>query len=185
MAWPGPCSGRYMPSPSAHFRDEGSALNIWAVSCPWIRKDLPRLLVLLPGYMVALTRHQYVRRRLRSSRSPIRYQNHIQLSTADTTLSSQRIIDDCTTSYPNSKWDNIRNNMGQDTSRSTSPKSLPTFSGPSSGDCAGVAAWSSSVGYRLKACLLVSTLTSRTRLSTRADKWPPTVFVSNFMFERS
>ncbi|KAF8504329.1 glycoside hydrolase superfamily [Russula emetica] len=50
-------------------------------------------------------------------------------------------------SYPNSKWDNIRNNMGQDTPSSTSPKPLPTSSAPSSGDCAGVAAWGSSIVY--------------------------------------
>ncbi|KAI0275863.1 glycoside hydrolase superfamily [Russula aff. rugulosa BPL654] len=49
--------------------------------------------------------------------------------------------------YPNSKWDNIRNNMGQDTSPSTSPKPLPTSSAPSSGDCVGVAAWSPSIVY--------------------------------------
>lgn len=49
--------------------------------------------------------------------------------------------------YPNSKWDNIRNNMGQVTSPSTSLKPVPTSSAPSSGGCAGVAAWSSSIVY--------------------------------------
>jgi len=37
--------------------------------------------------------------------------------------------------------------MGQDTPSSTSPKPLPTSSAPSSGDCAGVAAWGSSIVY--------------------------------------
>lgn len=72
-------------------------MNIWRVSCPWIRKDPPRSLVLLLGYMVALIRHQYVRRRRPESSQFYTHhhqsdpffnsQNHIQLSaTADTRL---------------------------------------------------------------------------------------------------
>ena len=65
-------------------------MNIWCVSYPWIRKDPPRSLVLLLGYMVALIRHQYVRRRRpessqfyshhHQSDSYFGLQNHIQLS---------------------------------------------------------------------------------------------------------
>ncbi|KAH9994631.1 glycoside hydrolase family 18 and carbohydrate-binding module family 5 protein [Russula vinacea] len=60
--------------------------------------------------------------------------------------------------YPNSKWDNIRNNIGQDTSSSatstprntsasTFTRPLPTSSAPSSGNCIGIVVWSSSIGY--------------------------------------
>ncbi|EKM53324.1 glycoside hydrolase family 18 protein [Phanerochaete carnosa HHB-10118-sp] len=53
--------------------------------------------------------------------------------------------------YPNSKWDNIRNQMGtapgsSPTSSSTAPTTTPT-GGSGSGQCAGVAAWSSSTAY--------------------------------------
>jgi hypothetical protein len=54
--------------PRPRFSRRGSTtLKYLAVSCPWIRKDPPRLSVLPPGYTVALTRHQYVLRRLRRS----------------------------------------------------------------------------------------------------------------------
>lgn len=118
----------------------------------------------------------------------LRFQNHIQLSAADTILSFTAHSNLLLHSYPNSKWDNIRNNMarGHVISPSVPPEPLPASSATSSGDCAGVAVWDSSVGYRLKtSCYLSSTLTSRTRLSTRADKRPPTVFVSSFIFKRS
>ncbi|KAI0300095.1 glycosyl hydrolases family 18-domain-containing protein [Multifurca ochricompacta] len=60
--------------------------------------------------------------------------------------------------YPNSKWDNIRSNMGQGTSSSTTsaPSSTPSSTSstpsststiPSSGACASVAAWSSAIAY--------------------------------------
>lgn len=42
--------------------------------------------------------------------------------------------------YPNSKWDNVKNNMGQGSG--TTPTN-PTD--PGTGQCAGVAAWTSSV----------------------------------------
>ncbi|THH28885.1 hypothetical protein EUX98_g5303 [Antrodiella citrinella] len=45
-------------------------------------------------------------------------------------------------SYPNSKWDNIRSNMGT-SSTSSAPPSGPT--GSPSGQCSGVPAWSSTV----------------------------------------
>ncbi|CDO69059.1 Glycoside Hydrolase Family 18 / Carbohydrate-Binding Module Family 5 protein [Trametes cinnabarina] len=52
--------------------------------------------------------------------------------------------------YPNSEWDNIRNNMGTSSSSSTtsvgSPTTTPT-SQPTGGSCAGVAAWSASSVY--------------------------------------
>jgi hypothetical protein len=44
-------------------------------------------------------------------------------------------------SFPNSKWDNIRNNMGGTPPTTTSP---PTTTTPPSG-CGGVAAWSPGV----------------------------------------
>ena len=63
-------------------------------------------------------------------------------------------------SFPSSKWDNIRSNMGQSGSspstsqpspHSTSPPSTPTTSQPStptgSGKCANVGAWSSGSVY--------------------------------------
>jgi len=53
-------------------------------------------------------------------------------------------------SYPNSKWDNIRNNMGQGGSTApttTVPGTTTGSTGPtnSPGSCGGVAAWSASV----------------------------------------
>ncbi|KAI0036407.1 glycoside hydrolase superfamily [Vararia minispora EC-137] len=71
--------------------------------------------------------------------------------------------------YPNSKWDNIRSNMGQGssgggstttvlpttttvpptttTSTTTTAPSTTTTTNPGSGVCSGIAAWSSSVAY--------------------------------------
>ncbi|KAI9438518.1 glycoside hydrolase family 18 protein [Lactarius indigo] len=60
-------------------------------------------------------------------------------------------------SYPTSKWDNIRSNMGQGNppgttsvpapTSSTSSAPVPTSTTPGSGACAGVAAWSSQIAY--------------------------------------
>lgn len=52
-------------------------------------------------------------------------------------------------SYPNSKWDNIRNNMGSGT---TNPPGSTTTSGgptgtPGTGSCAGVPAWNTSTVF--------------------------------------
>ncbi|KIM43625.1 carbohydrate-binding module family 5 protein [Hebeloma cylindrosporum] len=56
--------------------------------------------------------------------------------------------------FPNSKWDNIRNNMGQGGGGTitTPPTTTPTTTSgptttPSTGKCSGVAAWSSSIAY--------------------------------------
>lgn len=54
--------------------------------------------------------------------------------------------------YPDSKWDNIRNNMGSSTTTPTTTTSAPassstTGTGTGSGACASVAAWSSSAVY--------------------------------------
>lgn len=57
--------------------------------------------------------------------------------------------------YPTSKWDNIRSNMGQGTppgttsapTHTSSTLPIPTSTTPSSGTCAGVAAWSSLIAY--------------------------------------
>ncbi|KAJ2930548.1 hypothetical protein H1R20_g6536, partial [Candolleomyces eurysporus] len=50
-------------------------------------------------------------------------------------------------SFPNSKWDNVRRNMGSGTSpTSSNPGSTPTTS-PGTGQCAGVASWSSATVY--------------------------------------
>ncbi|KAF7377724.1 hypothetical protein MSAN_00195400 [Mycena sanguinolenta] len=46
--------------------------------------------------------------------------------------------------YPNSEWDNIRNNMGTSTTTSSTGTSTGT---PGSGICAGVAAWSATAIY--------------------------------------
>ena len=85
------------------FLRRGKCAEYLAVSYPWIRKDPPRLLVLPPGYTVALTRHQYVRVcRLRSSHHQsdtfLRYpESHTVKRLCDAIiLSSQRIIDDRT-----------------------------------------------------------------------------------------
>ncbi|KAF9491053.1 glycoside hydrolase family 18 protein [Pleurotus eryngii] len=56
-------------------------------------------------------------------------------------------------SFPNSKWDNIRSNMGSGGSTpppsSTTPGSppTPTTTTPPAGGCGGVAAWNSAVAY--------------------------------------
>ncbi|KAH9026976.1 glycoside hydrolase family 18 protein [Lactarius hengduanensis] len=64
-------------------------------------------------------------------------------------------------SYPTSKWDNIRSNMGQGTPSGTTSAPAPTSSTSSapvptsttgSGACAGVAAWSSQVRHQLFPC---------------------------------
>lgn len=60
---------RPRPRPRPLISRRGSSLNIWRVSCPWIRQDPRRLLVLPPGNMVALTRRQYVHH-LRNSHKP-------------------------------------------------------------------------------------------------------------------
>ncbi|KAG9219949.1 hypothetical protein CCMSSC00406_0006862 [Pleurotus cornucopiae] len=56
-------------------------------------------------------------------------------------------------SFPNSKWDNVRSNMGSGGSSpppsSTTPGSppTPTTSTPPAGGCGGVAAWNSAIAY--------------------------------------
>lgn len=47
-------------------------------------------------------------------------------------------------SYPNSKWDNLKANMGQG---STTPPTNPPGGGGGSGSCGSVAAWDSSIAY--------------------------------------
>ncbi|KAG6878469.1 hypothetical protein C0993_006311 [Termitomyces sp. T159_Od127] len=51
-------------------------------------------------------------------------------------------------SYPNSKWDNLRNNFGNSTSTTTTTTTpTPTPTTPGSGNCATVAAWSPKTTY--------------------------------------
>lgn len=49
-------------------------------------------------------------------------------------------------SFPNSKWDNIRNGMGTGTGTTTTTATGPTGT-PGSGNCAGVAAWAAGSVY--------------------------------------
>ena len=69
--------------------------------------------------------------------------SHTSLGSLDTT---QNHIN-----YPDSKWDNIRNNMGEGGTTTTTTTGTTTTtsagSSPSSGACAGVAAWSSASVY--------------------------------------
>lgn len=66
--------------------------------------------------------------------------------------SDDLVIQVCSPSYPNSKWDNIRNNMGGPTIASPTPTSTtttqaptPTTSPPNSCLCADVSSWTTTV----------------------------------------